>query len=139
MKNRRYIVYFLMVISVIMLVAPLIPHHHHSNGIICMKDDIKDVECPHHHHHHHHHNDDPCCTSDCMTTFESSVPTQQLDEVQPQYFYITTLFTEPLLRFLTTLEEYTVHRSDHVYLESLHGTFITRATGLRAPPYLFTI
>lgn len=120
-----------------MLIVPLIPHHHHSNGIICMKDDIKDTECPYHHNHHHH-NDDPCCTSDCMTNFESFVPAQQLDEVQPHYLYSIILFTEPLLRFVTQPEENSLLR-EHVYLESLHGTFITRAAGLRAPPYLFTI
>ena len=127
-----------MAISTIMLIVPLIPHHHHSNGIICMKDDIKEADCCHHHHQQQHQNDDPCCTSDCMTHFESSVPVQQLDEVQPQYLYIVTLFTEPLLRFLTQPEENTTDL-DYAYIESLHGTFITCAAGLRAPPYSFTI
>ena len=137
MRNKRYIIYFMMIISMVMLVVPLIPHHHHSNGIICMKDDIKDTECPYHHNHHHH-NDDPCCTDNCMANLESSVPAPQLDEVQPQYIYSITLFTEPLLRFITQSGERNVHR-DYVYHESLHGTFITCAAGLRAPPYLFTI
>lgn len=136
MRNKRHIIYFLMITCMVMLVAPLIPHHHHSNGIICMKDDIKDTECPCDHQHHHH-KDDPCCTSDCMTIIESSVPAQQLDEVQPQYFYIATLFTEPLLRFLTQPEERESYR-DYAYLESLHGTYIICAAGLRAPP-TFTI
>lgn len=40
MKNKRYITYFLIFISMVMLVVPVIPHHHHSNGLICMKNDI---------------------------------------------------------------------------------------------------
>lgn len=122
----------------VMLVVPLIPHHHHSDGIICMKDDIKETECPCDHQHHHHSENDPCCTNECMTHFESPTPVEQLYEVQPQFFYITTLFTEPLLRFLTQPEERNIHR-DYVYIESLHGMFITHATGLRAPPSQFTI
>ena len=134
MKNKRYILYSLMVTCMIMLVVPLIPHHHHGNGMICMKDDVKDTDYPCDQQHHHH-QDEPCCTSNCMTYIESSVPTPQLDEVQPQYFYISTLFTEPLLRFLTQPEEKNIHR-EYVYLESLHGTYILCATGLRAPPAL---
>ena len=37
-------------------------------------------------------------------------------------------------RQLLTLPDETGIRQEFVYLESLHGTFITRATGLRAPP-----
>lgn len=119
-----------MVISMVMLIVPLIPHHHHSNGIICMKDDIRDTECPCD---HHHPDDDPCCTSDCMTQFESPVPTSQPDGMQPQHIYSITLFTEPLLRFITQPGERGFRR-DHVYPESLYGTFIACAAGLRAPP-----
>lgn len=137
MINKRYIIYFLMAACMIMLVAPLIPHHHHGNDIICMKDDMKDMECPCHHQQHHP-NDDPCCTNNCMTIIESSVPAQQLNEVHPPYFYITTLFTESLLRFLTQPDERAIHQ-DYVYLESLHSTYILYAAGLRAPPCLFTI
>lgn len=118
-------------ISMVMLIVPFIPHHHHSNGIICMNDDTGDTECASDH--HRHRNDDPCCTSDCMTRFESPEPASQSDGIQPQYIYSITLFTEPLLRFITQPGERSIHQN-HVYRESLYGTFITCAAGLRAPP-----
>lgn len=40
MRNKRYIVSFLLFISMIMLVVPVIPHHHHADGVICMKNDL---------------------------------------------------------------------------------------------------
>ncbi len=114
---------------------PAIPHHHHGNGIICMKDDIKETDCCTSHHTHHHQEDDPCCNGDCATHIVSSVQTLDTEDIQPQFTFIHTLFTESMLRFLTQPVEKDVYR-DFVYVESLHGTYLTRAAGLRAPPVL---
>ena len=134
MNNKRHIFYFLMLIAMIVIIAPAIPHHHHGNGVICMKNHIEEDHCCPMHHHHHHENDDPCCTNDCLSHFNSLIPPSfDTNEVQPQFLYVVTLFTEPLLQFLSEQEERTIHR-DYVYVESLHGTYITRAAGLRAPP-----
>lgn len=47
MRNKRYIVSFLLFISMIMLVVPVIPHHHHADGVICMKNDLTpEPQCP---------------------------------------------------------------------------------------------
>lgn len=128
MAYKRYIVYFLMATGMIMLGASLIPHHHHNDEIVCMKDDMEtESPCS------HHHNDDPCCTSLCATQLELSAPTQLSDKVQPVFIYCITLFFKPLLQLAIQPEERTVYRG-YVYLELLHGTFITGAAGLRAPP-----
>lgn len=120
-------------ISAVLITIPAIPHHHHGDSIICMKDDIKDVDCCSMHHTHHHQDDDPCCNGDCVTHLLSSTPTLDTEDIQPQFTYIQTLFTESLLRFLTQPVEKDVY-NDFVYVESLHGTYLTRAAGLRAPP-----
>lgn len=60
-------------------------------------------------------------------------PNSDNSNLHPCFVWVNTLFTEPLLKLLTLPEE-TGIRQEFVYLESLHGTFITCATGLRAPP-----
>lgn len=122
-----------MAVSLIMLAASVIPHHHHGDDTVCMKDDVEtENPCSHHHH------DDPCCIDRCVMHPELSVPASPARKVQPGFVHIITLFTEPLLRFVTQPGEEVVRR-DNVYLESLHGTFITCAAGLRAPPASFTV
>ena len=61
------------------------------------------------------------------------IPNSDNSNLHPCFVWVNTLFTEPLLKLLTLPEE-TGIRQEFVYLESLHGTFITCATGLRAPP-----
>lgn len=132
-KEKRHIFYLLFFISIIMLVVPVIPHHHHANGAICMKQDaVPETQCPVHH--QHHQDSDPCCDSECMAKLQSPVPTAQMDIIHPVQFAII-LFHEPLFRLLILPQQQAL-RTESVYIESLHGTFITRATGLRAPPYI---
>lgn len=69
MRNKRYIVSFLLFISMIMLVVPVIPHHHHADGVICMKNDLTpEPQCPKH---YHHPDNDSCCNDGCMTRLNS--------------------------------------------------------------------
>lgn len=136
MRNKLHIKLFLLFVSMVLVAMPAIPHHHHGTGVVCMKDDLKETDCCDAHHSHHHQEDDPCCTEGCVTHFKASTPTVDLDHVQPLYVYVDTLFTLPLLRFLTQLTEKDAPPLRAVYVESLHGTYIARAAGLRAPPYL---
>lgn len=132
MRSKQYILYFLMVVGLIMPAASVIPHHHHGDDIVCMKDDVG-TESPR----PHHHDDDPCCTGGCVMHPESPAPASPARIPQPGFVHIITLFAEPLPRFVTQPGEEVVRR-DNVYLESLHGIFITCAAGLRAPPASFT-
>lgn len=132
-KRRRMAAMMLLIISIIMLVLPLVPHHHHADGRICMKTDITATCCT-----------DACCNDhaaqshscddNCLTLNDFNQP-QHTDSLglHPDFQWVTTLFSEPLLGLLllpaiTTTADYALYR------ESLHGTQITRATGLRAPP-----
>lgn len=133
MSKNRYILFLLFLISTIILVMPVLPHHHHGNEIICMKNDVTEHDCCN----HHHTEDDPCCNDKCATQIKTTVASLQADQTQPQHIIIVTLFTEPLLRFLTQPEE-TSSRNYSIYFESLHSTCIAQATGLRAPPCILS-
>ena len=131
MKKKRYITYFLLFISMIMLAVPVIPHHHHDNGMICMKNDIPSEGCCHHQGSCSEH---CCCDTGCMTThFFQQTPNSDNSVAHPDFVWVTTLFFEPILKLLSVPEEAGTGYK-FVYIESLHGTFITRASGLRAPP-----
>lgn len=132
MKKKRYIAYFLFFISMVMLVVPVIPHHHHDDGLICMKNDLSAKECCHQH--QDTCKDHCCCDTGCMTThFFQQAPNSDHSGVHPDFLWVTTLFSEPILKLLALPEDNGI-RQTPVYVESLHGTFITHATGLRAPP-----
>ena len=136
MKKKQYIAYILFFISLIMLVIPVIPHHHHGNGMICMKNDITTDCCEHR---HCSDNEHCCCDTGCMTTYFVQQTPNSSDDVcpHPDALWTLTLFIEPFSR-LPILSEFDVSRQECIYLESLHSTFITCATGLRAPPSLLT-
>lgn len=135
MKKRQHIAYILFFISLIMLAIPVIPHHHHADGTICMKNDIAadcDESCCHHPREGH-----CCCDTGCLTTHFVQKTPNSSDELcsHPDTLWTAVLLFKPISRLLTALE-FDVSRQECIYLESLHSTFIIRATGLRAPPSL---
>lgn len=136
MKVKQHITYFLLFISMIMLIVPVIPHHHHSDGIICMKDDLSSDCC--NRHQQPVANDDACETTECVTAhLFQNILNPGRGELHPDAPLIIQLFFEPLLAFLSQSEE-KPERHFGYYFESLHGTYLTRATGLRAPPCILT-
>ena len=130
MRNKRYIVSFLLFISMIMLVVPVIPHHNHADGVICMKNDLTpEPQCPK----HHHPGNDSCCNDGCMTRLNSPTPSVQADN-NPHYLFTAILFTDFIIENLFRPQERRI-KNYYAYRESLHGTAVNRAFGLRAPPY----
>lgn len=133
MKNKRYIFYFLLFISILMLVVPIVPHHHHANGAVCMKHDLTpENQCPAH---NHHQSNDSCCDSECLARFHSPAPTTQSD-FAPHFVLIDNLFTNLIIDHLLRPQEKQLN-NECVYRESLHGTNITRAFALRGPPCIY--
>ncbi|ADV45209.1 DUF6769 family protein [Bacteroides helcogenes] len=134
MKKKRYITHVLFFISMIMLTIPVIPHHHHADGLLCMKSDITEDCCEHRHNSASEH---CCCGTGCVTTHfvQQSPNSSNSAWAHPNVPWVITLFFEPVFKLLV-LPENDIKRQESIYLESLHGTFITRATGLRAPPYV---
>ncbi|MBQ8225667.1 MAG: hypothetical protein IJZ86_10025 [Bacteroides sp.] len=131
MRNKRYIAYILFVISMVMPIIPVIPHHHHADGRLCMRNDITTDCCSGH---HHGGESDHCCDNSCVAIhfFEQ---TPNSDESWTYDFtpWEVILFLD-YVPLLLSLPESIPHQPDTCYRETLHGTCITRATGLRAPP-----
>lgn len=134
-RNKRYIVSFLFFISMIMLVIPVIPHHHHTNGNICMKQDIPTENSCSCSTHRHHTDNEPCCDSDCLTRLDTSTPSVQVDN-SPHFVLIAILFNDVIIKDLFKPQERRIN-NDYIYRESLHGMYLSRAFGLRAPPYTY--
>lgn len=116
-----------------MLGVPVIPHHHHADGLICMKNDITADCCE------HRNNPNPehcCCDTGCLTVYfyHQTSNTSHMD-FQWDAPWVTTFLYESIFKLLI-IPESDLSRRKYVYLESLHGTFIKCATGLRAPPYV---
>lgn len=131
-NKKRYILVLLFFVNIIMLVVPVLPHHHHTGGVICMKQDIPvESNCPTH---HHHDANDSCCKSECLTRFDSSVPSVQTNH-GPHFVFTASLFADNIIVKLLNLPDKQQERRRTVYQESLHGTNVSRAFGLRAPPF----
>lgn len=134
MKRKRHIAYWLLFVSMIMLVVPVIPHHHHTDGLLCMKNDLTEECC--NHHHDAEKKEHCCCDTGCLTThfFQKTPSTDHQAMTAPDFpLWVMPLFFEPILSLLL-LPDDEGRGQDPIYIESLHGTFITRAAGLRAPP-----
>lgn len=129
MKQRSFISWFLVLVSIVMLTASALPHHHHY-GRICLQHDLtEDTSCESS---SQNHDKGSSCKVCCVTKFKCSVPHNH-DYVQPHFSHVVTLFTETVIFELLTPVEQT-HQYNSYYYESLHSTRITRSIGLRAPP-----
>ena len=146
MKQRRFIAWMLMVVSIVMLTASVLPHHHHYE-ILCLQHDVEACECAdgcatHHEHHKHTHHEGHCshgnhaCTSQCITHFQTVTPDKDGVDLSPDYsfcslFYaLTDVFSIPL-----PLAESRASLS-YFYIEKLHSIGLWHSAGLRAPPAL---
>ena len=135
-KEKKYIVYLLFLVSIIMLAVPVVPHHHHAGALICMNNDVEPSCChtPHHHHPAGHPN---CChDKGCIAShFVQRTPrTERQAPVLKPVLLPAVLST--FLRQLYAFGEPCQPVSYSPYIESLHGVYIARASGLRAPPSL---
>lgn len=118
----------------ITLTISVTPHHHHGDGMIRMKGDPPfDGYC----HHQDVCNEHCCCDIGCMATHSfQQTPNPDNSDIQPCFIRVTTLFVKPLLKLLALPDGIGI-RQEFIYLESLHGALITRATGLRASLSVF--
>ena len=143
MKQRRFIAWMLMVVSIVMLTASVLPHHHHRE-ILCLQHDVAACECTSHctgHHHEHHQHAGHCshgthhaCGSDCVTHFQTLTPEKASVDVSPDYSFCALLYTlADLLSIPLPLKDTRANLS-YFYLEKLHSTCLWHVMGLRAPP-----
>ena len=143
MKQRRFIAWILMIVSIVMLTASVLPHHHHRE-ILCLQHDVEACECTTHctgHHHEHHQHEGHCshgthhtCGSDCVTHFQTVTPDKASVDVSPDYSFCALLYTlADLLSIPLPLNDTRANLS-YFYLEKLHSTCLWHVQGLRAPP-----
>ena len=142
MKQRRFIAWMLMVVSIVMLTASVLPHHHHRE-ILCLQHDVEACECTSHcegNHHEHHQHTGHCshshhaCGSDCITHFQTLTPEKASVDVSPDYSFCALLYTlADLLSIPLPLNDTRANLS-YFYLEKLHSTCLWHVMGLRAPP-----
>ena len=137
MKQRRYIAWFLILVSIIMLTASVLPHHHHRE-ILCLQHDITvcGCQCSGEQHNHDVSHDKHTCNAGCVTKFKTITPEKVQNSVSPDYSFCSLLYTVPdiLLLSLRLTERNTI--PDTYYLDKLHSTCLPHVKGLRAPPYV---
>ncbi|HIY88958.1 MAG TPA: hypothetical protein H9824_09670 [Candidatus Bacteroides pullicola] len=130
MKPQRHAAYLLLLLSILMLGVPVIPHHHHADGVLCMKNDVQAGCCspaPDEAEGH------CCCDTGCPAAhFFQQRPDAGPDIPLPLSNDILFLPTELLALLISHSPGQSP--STPFYIESLHDTLFTRATGLRAPP-----
>ena len=143
MKQRRFIAWMLMVVSIVMLTASVLPHHHHQE-ILCLQHDVEACECSHecskHHEHHHHEghcsHDKHTCGSDCVTHFQTVTPNDSSVDISPNYSFCSLLYVvSDIMSIPLPLSNLKANLS-YFYLEKLHSTCLWHVAGLRAPPAL---
>ncbi|MBO5250791.1 MAG: hypothetical protein J6B31_02175 [Bacteroidaceae bacterium] len=141
MKQRRYIAWMLMVVSMVMLTASVLPHHHHQE-ILCLQHDVEACECtsdcPKHHEHHQHEghcsHSQHTCGSDCVTHFQIVAPDRSVEDVSPDFSFCSLLYTAAdVLAVSLSLSDSKAKHSSY-FLEKLHATCLPHVMGLRAPP-----
>ena len=130
MKPQRHAAYLLLLLSILMLGVPVIPHHHHADGVLCMKNDVQAGCCtpaPDEAEGH------CCCDTGCPAAhFFQQRPDAGPDIPLPLSNDILFLPTELLALLISHSPGQST--TTPFYIESLHDTLFTRATGLRAPP-----
>ena len=143
MKQRRFIAWMLMVVSIVMLTASVFPHHHHQE-FLCLQHDVEACECTHEcsKHHEHHEHEGHCshekhaCGSTCITHFQTVTPDKVSVDVSPDYSFCALLYTlADILSIPLPLNETKANLS-YFYLEKLHSICLWHVMGLRAPPAL---
>lgn len=128
MKQRKYIVWMLIVVNLIMLTAAVMPHHHHQE-ILCLQHDIDLCGAAS----SQEQNESRDCKDCCVTKSFCFVQQHNVDYSPVYDLYPVTLFTlADILSLLPPEEE--IHIDSFIYIEYLHGTRLIPSAGLRAPP-----
>ena len=136
MRRKRYIAWFLLVVSMVMLTAAVLPHHHHRH-ILCLQHDVAACGCDCGESHasdtyasegHH------ACNGHCVTNFQSLSPDEAEGDVSPDYSTCQLLYTLADVLSLPIFQDDTQSKSISYYLEKLHATCLPHGLGLRAPP-----
>ncbi len=134
MKSKGLLLLIMLTAIIAIIVVPSIPHHHHQGMIHFGFSLTEQTECISHLNENDS-NTDTCCHEDCLAKFDIQKPPQSFNCL-PQLLVVSLLFDDYLLKYLLNPSLNELHNEYH-FLESLHGTNITRAFALRGPPCCF--
>ena len=122
----------LFLLCMLMLAVPVVPHHHHGTEAICLRNDLHThcAETTQHPGPHSH-----CChDKGCVSThFFQQAARKDSKSSLPRPSRMPDVLAAAICLLLSPECQEPVPACPP-YLESLHGTYITRAFGLRAPP-----
>lgn len=127
--KQRIIQYVLLIAGVIMLLSVVAPHHHHRDGTPCY--DSLTTESAH--------GDKSADTHDCSCdghnlAYFNSLISHVTDGSAHQYLMPLLVLFDYIYPPGPVFYERQFYRENTIYVESLRGTWIVNATGLRAPP-----
>lgn len=126
MKQRKITILFLFLVSLFMLAAEVVPHHHHEGAPCFRVAETEQSDSPFHH--------GGNCECDCFTAlYEAQNNAHSHHESYCNHFPSITLLAN-LITSCLFLSESVSPSELPVYIENLHGVWISCATGLRAPP-----
>lgn len=137
MKQRKYIAWILMVVSMVMLIATVLPHHHHQD-FLCMHSKSATCECSGgclaHQSDGYGTHEHQACDAGCVTNFQTIAPDDVSDDVAPDYSFCSLLYTVADILSIPLYESRGTYFIS--YLETLHSTCMPHVMGLRAPPFI---
>lgn len=129
-KGRKIISAVMLLCSFILLLSVIVPHHHHSDGRACYK--LLQTEA-NEGNDHGNENHDSCGSAHSL--FVSNGHSAYAADGDADFFLVPL---QVLFDYLNPLSAVShkglIQKWDAVYIESLHGVWVTDATGLRAPP-----
>lgn len=128
--KRKVYQYVMLVASIVVLLSVVMPHHHHPNGAPCYKSLTTEAT---HDGHSNPESHDCGCNGHNVALYTSVLSHVTGGDVSLFLFPLLVLFDyiyPPELDFCGHLFVF----EQAVYLESIHDTWISSASGLRAPP-----
>lgn len=127
--------YVMLLVSIVVLMSVVIPHHHHSNGLPCYQSLFAEAGQGGHEGPGSH----DCGCHGHNVALYTSIFSHSTDGNASQFLFpLLVLFdyiNPPAPVFYKLLFE----NDRTCYVESLHGTWIVSASGLRAPPCEFEL
>lgn len=123
--------YVMLLVSIVMLMSVVVPHHHHSNGLPCYKSLSAEAT---HDGHGSPKSHDCGCNGHNVALYTSIFSHTTDGDMSHHLFPLLVLFdyiNPPVPVFYQLLFD----SGRTFYIESLHDTWITAASGLRAPPF----
>lgn len=134
MKKERIATYVSLIASVLLLLSVVVPHHHHADGMPCyhwlteIADDESDDSSGTSHSAAEH---DCGCLGHNQALF-SSVEQHAASDLHLIPLFILFHYINPLSAVALPLP---FERERAFYIESLHDSWIAKASGRRAPPF----